>query len=70
MLLVWLTTELTSTAARAMADVALHTDALSLDDVASFYEREAGMPAAAARSEAIKNSMFPGTAGSSMKSTS
>jgi uncharacterized protein (DUF885 family) len=47
-------------AARAVADVALHTGALSLDETASFYEREAAMPAAAARSEAIKNSMFPG----------
>jgi len=49
-------------AARAVADVALHTGALSLDETASFYEREAAMPAAAARSEAIKNSMFPGAA--------
>jgi uncharacterized protein (DUF885 family) len=49
-------------AARALADVRLHTGALSLADVAVFYEREAGMPAAAARAEAIKNSMFPGAA--------
>jgi hypothetical protein len=49
-------------AARAVADVALHTGALSLDETAAFYEREAGMPAGAARSEAIKNSMFPGAA--------
>jgi uncharacterized protein (DUF885 family) len=49
-------------AARAFADVALHTGALSLEKTAAFYEREAGMPARAARSEAIKNSMFPGAA--------
>ena len=47
-------------AARAVADVALHTGALSLDETAAFYEREAGMPASAARNEAVKNSMFPG----------
>ena len=49
-------------AARAVADVALHTGALSLDETAAFYEREAAMPAVAARNEAIKNSMFPGAA--------
>jgi hypothetical protein len=49
-------------AARAVADVALHTGAMSLDETAAFYEREAGMSASAARSEAIKNSMFPGAA--------
>ncbi|MGH2614989.1 MAG: DUF885 family protein [Thermomicrobiales bacterium] len=49
-------------AARAVADVALHTGALSIEETASFYEREAAMPAAAARREAIKTSMFPGAA--------
>jgi hypothetical protein len=49
-------------AARAVADVALHTGAMSLDETAAFYEREAGMSAAAARGEAVKNSMFPGAA--------
>jgi uncharacterized protein (DUF885 family) len=49
-------------AARAVADVALHTGAMTLDEAASFYEREAGMEPGAARSEAIKNSMFPGAA--------
>jgi uncharacterized protein (DUF885 family) len=33
-----------------------------LDETAAFYERDAGMPASAARNEAIKNSMFPGAA--------
>ncbi len=49
-------------AARAVADVALHTGAFSLAETAAFYEREAGMPAAAAQNEAVKNSMFPGAA--------
>jgi hypothetical protein len=49
-------------AARAVADVALHTGAMSMDETTTFYEREAGMPTAAARGEAIKNSMFPGAA--------
>ena len=49
-------------AARAVADVALHTGAMTLDEVAAFYEREAGMNPAAARGEAVKNSMFPGAA--------
>ncbi len=49
-------------AARAVADVALHTGAMSLDETANFYERDAGMPATAARGEAVKNSMFPGAA--------
>lgn len=49
-------------AARAVADVALHTGAMSLAEVAGFYEREAGMTPAASRGEAVKNSMFPGAA--------
>lgn len=49
-------------AARAVADVAIHTGAMTLDEAAAFYEREAGMDAGGARSEAIKNSMFPGAA--------
>lgn len=49
-------------AARGVADVALHTGAMTLDQTAAFYEREAGMSPEAARGEAIKNSMFPGAA--------
>lgn len=49
-------------AARAIVDVRLHTGGFTLDEAASFYEREAGMPAAAARAEAVKNSLFPGAA--------
>jgi len=49
-------------AARAIADVAIHTGQMSLDDAAAFYEQETGMSPAAARGEAVKNSMFPGAA--------
>ena len=49
-------------AARAVADVGLHTGAMSLAETAAFYAREAGMPTAAAHGEAVKNSMFPGAA--------
>jgi hypothetical protein len=49
-------------AARAVADVALHTGQMTLDQLAAFYEREAAMAPAAARAEAVKNSMFPGAA--------
>ena len=49
-------------AARAVADVAIHTNEMTLDEAAAFYEREAGMTPAAARGEAVKNSMFPGAA--------
>ena len=49
-------------AARAVVDVALHTGEMTLDGAAAFYEREAGMPPAAAHGEAVKNSMFPAAA--------
>jgi hypothetical protein len=49
-------------AARAVADVAIHTGEMTLDQAASFYEQEAGMSPMAARGEAVKNSMFPGAA--------
>lgn len=49
-------------AARAVADASLHTGAMTLDETAAFYEREAGMPPSTARGEAVKNSMFPGGA--------
>jgi uncharacterized protein (DUF885 family) len=49
-------------AARAVVDVQLHTGRLSLDGAARFYHEQTAMPAAAARQEAIKNSMFPGAA--------
>jgi hypothetical protein len=49
-------------AARALVDVRLHTGRLSLDQAAAFYHERVGMAPVAARSEAVKNSMFPGTA--------
>ena len=49
-------------AARALADVRLHDGRWSLDDAAGFYREQVGMVAEAARGEAVKNSMFPGTA--------
>lgn len=49
-------------AARAFVDVRLHDGSLSLDGAARLYEERAGMSPAAARAEAVKNSMFPGAA--------
>ena len=48
--------------ARALMDIELHTGQRSLHDVARFYALEVGMGDAAARNEAVKNSMFPGAA--------
>ncbi len=47
-------------AARALVDIRLHEGRFSLDDAARLYEERAGMSSAAARAEAVKNSMFPG----------
>jgi hypothetical protein len=49
-------------AARALADVRLHHVTWTLDQTAAFYHEQVGMAPAAARGEAVKNSMFPGTA--------
>lgn len=49
-------------AARAIADVQLHTGVWTLEEVGTFYHQTVGMAAEAARAEAVKNSMFPGTA--------
>ena len=49
-------------AARAVVDLALHRGEMSLDEAAAFYETRGLMPPAAARAEAVKASMFPGTA--------
>ena len=49
-------------AGRAIVDVGLHRGGLSFDEAIAFYRDEVGMPAAAARAETIKNSMFPGAA--------
>ena len=49
-------------AARAVADVGLHTGRMSLPEVIALYRDEVGMPEPAARAEAVKNSMYPGAA--------
>ncbi len=49
-------------ACRAVVDLELHRGRMGLDEAAAFYQEHAGMPAAAARGEAVKNSMFPGMA--------
>jgi hypothetical protein len=49
-------------AARAVADLALHSRAMTLEGTARFYQSQGMMPAAAARAEAVKNAMFPGAA--------
>lgn len=49
-------------AARAVVDLALHTHRMTLDQAAAFYEARGLMPSGAARAEAVKTSMFPGTA--------
>ena len=48
--------------ARAVVDVRLHQGQFTLAEAAEYYQRETGMPAAAAMGEAVKNSMFPGGA--------
>ena len=49
-------------AARAFVDVRLHQGELTLETAAVFYRDQVGMPPAAAHGEAVRNSMFPGTA--------
>jgi len=49
-------------AARAVADLSLHSGIATLDETARFYESKGLIPAAAARGEAVKTSMFPGAA--------
>lgn len=49
-------------AARAIVDAGLHRGELSFDDAVAFYRDEVGMAEGAARSETVKNSMFPGAA--------
>lgn len=48
--------------ARAIVDVRLHRGEFTLADAATYYVENAGMTAAAAQGEAVKNSMFPGAA--------
>jgi Bacterial protein of unknown function (DUF885) len=49
-------------AARALVDIRLHHSQLSLDEAAAFYVEHIGMSESAARAEAVKNGLFPGTA--------
>lgn len=49
-------------AARALVDLRMHGGRLSIAGAAAFYEATVRMPAAAAWAEAVRNSMFPGTA--------
>lgn len=48
--------------ARAVVDVELHHGRMTLDEAARCYVETAGMSEAAAKAEAVKNSMFPGAA--------
>jgi hypothetical protein len=48
--------------ARAVVDIGLHEGSLSFADAVAVYRDRVGMPGDAARAEACKNSMFPGTA--------
>ena len=49
-------------AARAVVDVKLHCGTWALEDAERFYQDRAGMTRDAAHAEAVKNSIFPGTA--------
>ena len=49
-------------AARAVVDSNLHMERFTLEDAVDFYRSEVMMPLDVARAEAVKNSMFPGTA--------
>lgn len=49
-------------AARALVDVKLHTGEWTLEQASTCYQTRVGMSPEAARDEAVKNSMFPGTA--------
>ncbi len=48
--------------ARALVDLEFHTGARTFEEAVALYVEQVGMPAAAAHGEAVKNSMFPGTA--------
>jgi uncharacterized protein (DUF885 family) len=48
--------------ARAIVDISLHERSMTFDQAIRFYAEEVGMDPAAARSETVKNSMFPCTA--------
>jgi uncharacterized protein (DUF885 family) len=48
--------------ARAVADIGLHSGALTFDQAVALYRDRVGMPPEAATAETCKNTMFPGTA--------
>jgi len=48
--------------ARAIVDIGLHERSLRFDEAVAMYCDRIGMTPEAARAEACKNSMFPGTA--------
>jgi len=48
--------------ARAVVDIELHQRTMGFEDAVALYRDRIGMPDEAARAEACKNSMFPGTA--------
>ena len=48
--------------ARAVVDLSLHSGRMSLEEADLFYEEKGMMAPAAAENEAVKTSMFPGTA--------
>jgi len=49
-------------AARAIVDIRLHHERFTLAEAEAFYVEQVGMSAPAAHAEAVKNSLFPGTA--------
>jgi hypothetical protein len=49
-------------AARTVVDIRLHDRRFSLADATQFYTERVGMTLAAAHAEAVKNTLFPGTA--------
>jgi hypothetical protein len=49
-------------AARAVADLSIHTGRMSVPQAAWLYEDRAHMSQAAAKAESVRNSMYPGTA--------
>ena len=48
--------------ARALVDLEFHSGMRSFEEAIDLYVHEVGLPPAAAHGEAVKNSMFPGTA--------
>jgi uncharacterized protein (DUF885 family) len=49
-------------AARAVADLSIHTGRMTVPQAAWLYEDRAHMAQAAAKAESVRNSMYPGTA--------